>query len=470
MKKLFTFLMLAAFVAMGFAQQTNFVIEDHGHYYGNVNMDRSQWYGNTTWRGIFDNGETVGEGHAYYFVINEGTVPAGVTLDKITFSHMYSTSWNITNTSYIITLYRNPTVSQIEGSTSNTVEPGTEITHWNYDGASTENYQEMVEVPFETPYVVQSGESLCLKVEFGGPHAFFGLGDYNDPMWVNYYMDCGQGPRQYQFHPSTETGNVYYPVPLALAVHYNDGLPELHQVDIRPALLDPEDDNLQDIFGDTLYVDPQSDAVYCRPIVRNQGMDDAYGTIISDLYMTGENAETVYFWENDTVWGREGYDTLGANYYISWQNAPFALFLFEEESSDEYYTWTEMQELGFTLPFQLCMTAVYYPAPGYNGVDVNTQNDLYCLTIEDIANMPDMISENTNTLNISPNPANTYIRVENAAGSQIFVYNIAGQEVMSIESAEANETLNISNLNAGLYIVRVVNGTEVSTAKVSIVR
>ena len=60
--------------------------------------------------------------------------------------------------------------------------------------------------------------------------------------------------------------------------------------------------------------------------------------------------------------------------------------------------------------------------------------------------------------------------MENAAGSMITGYNVAGQEVLSVTSAEANETLNVSNLKAGLYIVRVANGNEVSTAKVSIVR
>ena len=41
---------------------------------------------------------------------------------------------------------------------------------------------------------------------------------------------------------------------------------------------------------------------------------------------------------------------------------------------------------------------------------------------------------------------------------------------MSVENAKADETLNVSNLNTGLYIVRVVNGDKVSSAKVSIVR
>ena len=80
------------------------------------------------------------------------------------------------------------------------------------------------------------------------------------------------------------------------------------------------------------------------------------------------------------------------------------------------------------------------------------------------------MKKNNNTLNVTPNPASTTLTVENAAGAQIFAYNIAGQEVMSLTSSKANETLNVSNLNAGLYIVRVVNGNEVSTAKVSIVR
>ena len=75
-----------------------------------------------------------------------------------------------------------------------------------------------------------------------------------------------------------------------------------------------------------------------------------------------------------------------------------------------------------------------------------------------------------NTVNVFPNPASTAITVENVAGAQISVFNIAGQEVLSVEAANANETLNVSALPEGMYIVRVVNGTEVGTSKVSIVR
>ena len=123
--------------------------------------------------------------------------------------------------------------------------------------------------------------------------------------------------------------------------------------------------------------------------------------------------------------------------------------------------FSDMDEMGLTFPFNVCIS---YESFGYDPV---ASNNTACAEITDI----DLgVSETANTLTISPNPASTYIKVENAAGSQITVYNLAGQEVLSVASAEANETLNVSNLNAGLYIVRVVNGNEVSTAKVSIVR
>ncbi|MBO7625221.1 MAG: T9SS type A sorting domain-containing protein, partial [Bacteroidales bacterium] len=122
--------------------------------------------------------------------------------------------------------------------------------------------------------------------------------------------------------------------------------------------------------------------------------------------------------------------------------------------------FSDMENYGLSFPFNVCFSFEPY------GQDPNLDNNIACAEITDI----DLVPTTTKTLNFFPKPANTYINVENAAGSQISVYNIAGQEVLSVESDEANETINVSNLNAGLYIVRMVNGNEVSTAKVSIIR
>ena len=126
--------------------------------------------------------------------------------------------------------------------------------------------------------------------------------------------------------------------------------------------------------------------------------------------------------------------------------------------------FSDMEEMGLSFPFDVCFT--FEP----EGFDPNLSNNRACVQVTDVDPTPDGLSESANTLSVSPNPANTSIKVENAAGSRITVYNIAGQEVLSVASAEANETLNVSDLKAGLYIVRVTNGNEVSTAKVSIVR
>ena len=75
-----------------------------------------------------------------------------------------------------------------------------------------------------------------------------------------------------------------------------------------------------------------------------------------------------------------------------------------------------------------------------------------------------------NGVNVFPNPANNVINVENAAGSQISLFNITGQEVLSIEVANANAALNVADLAEGIYVVRVNNNGKVATSKISIVR
>ena len=75
-----------------------------------------------------------------------------------------------------------------------------------------------------------------------------------------------------------------------------------------------------------------------------------------------------------------------------------------------------------------------------------------------------------NGVNVFPNPANNVINVENAAGSQISLFNITGQEVLSIEVANANAAINVADLAEGIYVVRVNNNGKVATSKISIVR
>lgn len=85
------------------------------------------------------------------------------------------------------------------------------------------------------------------------------------------------------------------------------------------------------------------------------------------------------------------------------------------------------------------------------------------------------VATSANTYNqaqvsIYPNPANTEIHIDNASGATIYVYNLTGQNVVTLENANKFNTVNVSDLPAGSYIVKVVNNNDVKTQKINIVK
>jgi len=76
--------------------------------------------------------------------------------------------------------------------------------------------------------------------------------------------------------------------------------------------------------------------------------------------------------------------------------------------------------------------------------------------------------------NISPNPANTYVNVNIANVNndvKIVLHNTVGQEVYSnyySNTSIINERINISEFNAGIYFIEVINGEKSSIKKLII--
>lgn len=201
----------------------------------------------------------------------------------------------------------------------------------------------------------------------------------------------------------------------------------------------------------------------------NNGPDSAFGSLVVSCYVEYNGVETTIFEDNDWVFS-ELPGLADVNYCLppntGFFNIGYGYILGLKRSAEDPDTPCDFENLELGWPFTLCVNVEFTSTDG--AIELNENNNTHCVQVinDDIVNIPEI----TNTLTVTPNPASTSINVANAAGSQISVYNIAGQEVMTVANAEANETLNVSNLNAGLYIVRVVNGNEVSTAKVSIVR
>jgi hypothetical protein len=61
---------------------------------------------------------------------------------------------------------------------------------------------------------------------------------------------------------------------------------------------------------------------------------------------------------------------------------------------------------------------------------------------------------NVQKLNLYPNPASEKVNVEAQVGATIEVYNVAGQLVVSQVATSKLESVNVSNLAAGVYTVR----------------
>lgn len=74
--------------------------------------------------------------------------------------------------------------------------------------------------------------------------------------------------------------------------------------------------------------------------------------------------------------------------------------------------------------------------------------------------------ENTNDINIYPNPAKDVLYVQNnGAPFLMLITDISGKTVLATEIHQGTNNININSLNHGMYIIRYVQGEEVQIKK-----
>lgn len=71
---------------------------------------------------------------------------------------------------------------------------------------------------------------------------------------------------------------------------------------------------------------------------------------------------------------------------------------------------------------------------------------------------------------IYPNPTSNVVNIMNAEGADIYVYNVIGEVVKSVHNADLLTNIDLSDLNEGTYIVRVINGDNVTSQAVNLVK
>jgi len=123
----------------------------------------------------------------------------------------------------------------------------------------------------------------------------------------------------------------------------------------------------------------------------------------------------------------------------------------------------EMNEYGIEGSFQMCYTVRIVGA----ATDPVSSNNTTCLNVSRGTGIENIVA---GEVSVYPNPANDVIYVANAEGAQVSVFDMNGRMVSSVESASANQAIDASSLAKGMYIVRIVDGQNVTTKKVSVVR
>ncbi|PLX06828.1 MAG: hypothetical protein C0596_14090 [Marinilabiliales bacterium] len=73
-------------------------------------------------------------------------------------------------------------------------------------------------------------------------------------------------------------------------------------------------------------------------------------------------------------------------------------------------------------------------------------------------------------INMYPNPSTGEVVISNVEGATIEIVNLMGQVVASVENAQDINNIDLSNQANGTYIVRIINGNEISTSKLNLLK
>ncbi len=99
-------------------------------------------------------------------------------------------------------------------------------------------------------------------------------------------------------------------------------------------------------------------------------------------------------------------------------------------------------------------------------------NDGYELSLDDVV-VDQVVGVNNTTsesIRIYPNPTNGMVNITNANNSTINVYNMIGEVVATVNATDNFNTIDLSNLSQGSYIVKVVAGDNVITKKINLMK
>ena len=358
------------------------------------------------------------------------------------------------------------------------------------------------EVDYIAPPTICDSIGLYPYSDGNSPVQFFALGHVHDftwKDWVDFYEDlAGQGENI----PAIVTGSSYSIDSVQLAVYYVRGTSMATTVVdtlVLSYVINMDDEHVYSLTSGgnpalSMYYVPYSTASHTPAMVSS--LDNTvtfeHATIINDTVLLTADDEApeayFYYWTFpapaglDNIQGKVNAITYSfipgsartTTSLIGEDISSFRVICYKEPRSQ--YTTFGSDELMNDLNHGLLLDDYSLYTPGifcygaYDAGTVYTSNlrpdisfHVTCNSCSNV-NVEEMEKEN---ITVYPNPASNYLNVtlagDEAATVQLF--NLVGQQVYS-ETAVNSASINVANLKAGVYMLKVSQNGKVYTSKV----
>ena len=106
----------------------------------------------------------------------------------------------------------------------------------------------------------------------------------------------------------------------------------------------------------------------------------------------------------------------------------------------------------------------------YSGELAAILNNPYCMTFT-LAEKSSIVGVDSKEVNIYPNPVCDHLKIENLGNAtDINIYSTTGQVVRTVSSAMESVEIDMTNLSAGIYFVKMQDKKNTITKKIQIVK
>ncbi len=205
---------------------------------------------------------------------------------------------------------------------------------------------------------------------------------------------------------------------------------------------------------------------------------------IADRTTAGTSVKVVVYHQNDdgdyvqqreSEWAEITEDMIG-----TWTNFTFTNpYTLAFEEGETYREVTVMAEIDYegdqTIYFG---SSDILATRGHSSMEYLAQRDKWYYGADDIAltfhtgeGVQVEAAQNVvEGVEMYPNPSNGIVNFTNVENATIEVYNMMGQVVASVNNADANASIDLSNVANGNYVVRIVKDGAIATSKLNIVK